>query len=97
MVFCSYESRLRETFGENLFGVLTTWLIKPRPHIAGFVDKFVAHNFQAVATGFSAANGDQVPYHVVGVHMRSGMGENSQDVRVSLSHCITGLVWPDNC
>lgn len=32
-IAASYEEKLRSVFGENLFGILTTWLIKPRPHI----------------------------------------------------------------
>ena len=49
-----------------------------------FVDRFVERFFNAPSEGFTAANTEAAPaaYHVLGVHMRSGMAENSQDVRV---------------
>ena len=49
-------------------------------HGQSFVDRYVEQFFRAEAKGFSAG-GEGPPYHVIGVHMRSGMQENSQDVR----------------
>lgn len=61
-----------------------------------FVDRFVERFFLAPGEGFNAANSaDADAYHVIGVHMRSGMAENSQDVRGSNCLHATGVksVW----
>ena len=98
LVDARYQNRLAQVFGENLFGSLTTWLVKPRPHIQTYVDRYVQEFFgqvpkgtptqnvgfglSAPSAGFGDEDHETEPYHVIGVHMRSGMPENSQDVRI---------------